>query len=112
MSTPIRTLAELVEVVQGLIDSTGKHVYAEDLQEALDRVNGLGGAPEIAWPQDAAGLIEMARDWPVPVSDGGDMFSGDVLIKKLGRALEAAMEPPTPVERPLVGWGDKREKAE
>jgi hypothetical protein len=30
--------------VQELIDSTGKHVYAEDLQEALDRVVGETGA--------------------------------------------------------------------
>jgi hypothetical protein len=38
MDAPIRTLRELVDVVQALIDSTGKHVYAEDLQAALHRV--------------------------------------------------------------------------
>jgi len=38
MSTPIRTLRELADEVQELIDSTGKHVYAEDLQDVLDRV--------------------------------------------------------------------------
>jgi hypothetical protein len=38
MTTPIRTLHELVDELQDLIDSTGKHVYAEDLQDVLDRV--------------------------------------------------------------------------
>lgn len=38
MNPPIRTVRELVDAVQALIDSTGKNVYAEDLQAVIDRV--------------------------------------------------------------------------
>lgn len=60
------------------------------LQALLD-ATGEGKATAIAWPQDAAELIAMAREWPVPISDAGDMFTGDVLVRKLGNALEAAL---------------------
>jgi hypothetical protein len=49
-------------------------------------------ATKIIWPQDVADLVEMAREWPCdPASDAGDYFSGDVLIRKLGNALAAAL---------------------
>ncbi len=35
---PIRTLRELVDAVQDLVDATGKHVNADALQAVLDRV--------------------------------------------------------------------------
>ena len=58
-------------------------------------------ATEIAWPQEAEDLIAMADEWPCPTTDGGDMFSGDVLIKKLGQALRATCAPSvTPEDEP------------
>lgn len=49
-------------------------------------------------PPTTAELLEMARSWPLMESDAGDVFSGDVLIHKLGEALEAALraQPPAP----------------
>lgn len=38
MSEPIRTMGDLTDQIQDLIDSTGKHVDADDLQSLLDRV--------------------------------------------------------------------------
>jgi hypothetical protein len=48
-------------------------------------------ATEVLWPQDAPDLVEMAHEWPLPTDDSGAMFSGDVLIHKLGNALAQAL---------------------
>ena len=41
-------------------------------------------------PLSAEELIELAKDWPMPTTDAGDVFTGDLLIHHLGRALTAA----------------------
>lgn len=39
IDTPIRTLTELVDELQDLIDAGGKRVYADDLRDVLVRVD-------------------------------------------------------------------------
>jgi hypothetical protein len=63
--TPIRTLRELVDVVQELIDSTGKHVYAEDLQEALDRVETVDDWQPIETAPKDGRWIWVKREPPI-----------------------------------------------
>lgn len=66
----------------------------------LETLLGAGGggaradqlkATEIVWPQEAEELIDMVQGWPLLTDDSGAMFSGDVLIHKLGNALRAAL---------------------
>ena len=56
---PIRTLPDLVAAIQEHIDSTGKHVYAEDLQATLDRVDDAT-VDEATLVQDASGTYTSA----------------------------------------------------
>jgi hypothetical protein len=69
--------------------SNAHDACADELDALLQSASQLM-ASELAWPQDVVELIEMADDWPLLTTDAGDMFSGDVLIKKLGHALKHA----------------------
>ncbi len=81
-----------VRVYDGLIERV---TAAQTRLRALEAASRVSRSPELAteisWPQEAAELVQMADEWPLLTDDSGAMFSGDVLIHKLGNALRAAL---------------------
>jgi hypothetical protein len=75
---------ELARDLAGLIRDLLTSQQAEIERLTADRDKAV----DYVWPQDVPDLIDMARDWGG--IEGDDLLASDVLIHKLGNALDVA----------------------
>jgi hypothetical protein len=105
--TPIRTIADLVDEVQGLIDATGKHVLADDLQAVIDRVpltdtvvaDRLFDLRDYFAGQAIGALVANAAQYPIEVSADTAYRIADALLAE--RARPASPPKISDVERTI-----------